>query len=105
MKIKSLLLLTVLAMTASCEKTFVEPHPLTPFIGKWVPYEIILNGQSNIGPFSFNGIFGAYDDSFEIRDTNGFYYPATYYEDQFNPTTGKQGIIRFNPLTREVSFF
>jgi len=74
------------------------PHPLEQFIGKWVPVELIVDGQSNFGPFAFNTFFGAYKDSFEVPDTSGIYYAANYSEDSignlsFNRTLDKGKII------------
>lgn len=102
--------LLFLSCTKSDNGYVVRIHPLEQFIGKWVPYEISFRDEVSFGPFSYNSIFSAYNDSFEVLDTMGSYIPAVYYSDSignmiFEIVPDKKGELNYDKTTNTISFF
>ena len=96
-----------LLISSCCKPNEIEPNvpnPLIQFIGKWVPVEYIVDGQPILGPFSGTGFFGAYDDSFEVIDTSGYYIPAVYFNNEFSSSYPRKGLVLYEPQSKIVTF-
>src|SRR5689334_18737116 len=69
--------------------------------GFWVPYELIENGVVYAGPFSGNGLFGAYAESVVINNDHSF-IPVSYFQGNKLLKTDEKGTYRLNPLSGKM---
>ena len=104
----SIALLSLVACKHDPSEVQITEQPffdLNKAIGIWVPYEYILNDTLLVtGPFTTMSIFGAYDESVEIRADKTFVPVIWFSNTNIIKSETEGGPVLYNATTNELHF-